>query len=333
MRGATLLILLLALLPGISRGELFNFTTIDVPGATLTSANGINNSDQIVGSYNDSNGTHGFLKLGSIIATFDYPGASTTPHGINDLGQIVGVAAIGHVNEGFLKDGSSYTIVPGPGGSAGQVYGINSSGQVVGWYINFIFIHGFVKDGSHYTDILYPGSSNTFAYGINNEGDVVGQYFGPSTPGFEKHGSTYTRLVFPGATRTSAMGINDNGEIVENARVNGANVAFFLLGSTFNTLAFPGATSTFAEGVNNAGDIVGYYIDTNNVQHGFEAALVPEPSTCFLAGTASLIGLGIAWRRRPSSRVGRCCPGYHPALPASSITDTMVGVPRDPGVI
>ena len=37
------------------------FTTIDVPGATSTSAFGINDSGQIVGSFYDGTTTHGFL--------------------------------------------------------------------------------------------------------------------------------------------------------------------------------------------------------------------------------------------------------------------------------
>src|SRR5215831_18369799 len=37
------------------------FTPIDVPGAFSTAAQGINNNSQIVGSYRDSVGTHGFL--------------------------------------------------------------------------------------------------------------------------------------------------------------------------------------------------------------------------------------------------------------------------------
>jgi uncharacterized membrane protein len=36
-----------------------NYTTLDVPGATDTHANGINASGQIVGWYSDANGVHG----------------------------------------------------------------------------------------------------------------------------------------------------------------------------------------------------------------------------------------------------------------------------------
>ena len=39
----------------------FSFTQIDVPGAIFTEAFDINDAGQIVGGFNDSTGSHGFL--------------------------------------------------------------------------------------------------------------------------------------------------------------------------------------------------------------------------------------------------------------------------------
>jgi probable HAF family extracellular repeat protein len=72
--------------------------TLAVPGAYGTFAEGINNSGQIVGSY-DAGGQHyhGFLLNQGSYTTLDPPGSSpsffglTGAHGINDSGQIVGV--------------------------------------------------------------------------------------------------------------------------------------------------------------------------------------------------------------------------------------------------
>jgi uncharacterized membrane protein len=71
------------------------FTTIDVPGAVKgTVANGINASGQIVGTYQDSVGFHGFeLTTKGIFITIDVPGAiagTTEAFGINSQGQISG---------------------------------------------------------------------------------------------------------------------------------------------------------------------------------------------------------------------------------------------------
>src|SRR5215472_5727743 len=85
------------LLIGVSSGSwaapLYNFTTIDVPGATFTQASGINNAGQIVGVFSDAPAVNqGFLKDGATFTTIGVPGVSNTQaHGINDLGQIVGL--------------------------------------------------------------------------------------------------------------------------------------------------------------------------------------------------------------------------------------------------
>jgi hypothetical protein len=66
--------------------------TIDVPGAASTIVSGINDLDQIAGSYVDSaNVTHGYVISGGRLQTLDAPGAFLTrATGINNLGQVVG---------------------------------------------------------------------------------------------------------------------------------------------------------------------------------------------------------------------------------------------------
>src|SRR6266542_1662032 len=70
----------------------FTFTTIDVPGATATSADRINARGQIVGWYRDARGTlHGFLLDKGTFTTIDPPGSTLTDaFDINARGQIVG---------------------------------------------------------------------------------------------------------------------------------------------------------------------------------------------------------------------------------------------------
>ena len=71
----------------------YSFTTIDVPGASATLANGINSSGQIVGNFTDATGGHGFL------ATPPVPpspfvqisvGSARTPVSIDGKGEIAG---------------------------------------------------------------------------------------------------------------------------------------------------------------------------------------------------------------------------------------------------
>jgi uncharacterized membrane protein len=87
-----LAVLALAWLAGASPANAgYTFTSIDYPGATSTSAYGINDAGQIVGSYFSGSTGKSFLLTSTGFSSFSYPGASqTTAYGINDAGQIVG---------------------------------------------------------------------------------------------------------------------------------------------------------------------------------------------------------------------------------------------------
>jgi uncharacterized membrane protein len=70
-----------------------SFAPFQFPGATQTSANGINDAGQIVGGYYPSffGFSHGYVKDGNAFTTLDYPGAyDTNLFGINNAGLIVG---------------------------------------------------------------------------------------------------------------------------------------------------------------------------------------------------------------------------------------------------
>jgi probable HAF family extracellular repeat protein len=114
----------------------YSFTTIDVPGASYTVAQGINDSGQIVGWYNSTGRGYGFLDTGGSLTTIDVPGAiGTEAYGINDSGQIVGSYYDGRTH-GFLYTGGSFTTIGVPGAVETDAYGINDSGQIVGEYFD-----------------------------------------------------------------------------------------------------------------------------------------------------------------------------------------------------
>jgi probable HAF family extracellular repeat protein len=83
-----------------------SFRTFDVPPPSPnrnTVARGINNAEQIVGSFQDppANGQpRGFLYAGGTFSTIDVPGAElTVAYGINDVKHIVGAFLPGAVPE------------------------------------------------------------------------------------------------------------------------------------------------------------------------------------------------------------------------------------------
>jgi len=112
-------------------------TTIAVPGAFDTQANGINNAGQIVGSFTlDSRNPlhHGFLYTGGAFRTIDVPGAfETQATGINNAGQIVGGFAGDRGIRGFLYAGGTFSTIEVPETIRTEATGINDAGQIVGF--------------------------------------------------------------------------------------------------------------------------------------------------------------------------------------------------------
>src|SRR6266540_290791 len=113
------------------------FTTIDVPGASSTEAFGINPEGNIVGSYLNAAGLHGFLLSKGAFTTIDVPGASgTAAFGINPQGDIVGGYSNATGTHGFLLSKGVFTTIDVPGASYTEAHGINLQGDIVGRYFN-----------------------------------------------------------------------------------------------------------------------------------------------------------------------------------------------------
>jgi uncharacterized membrane protein len=171
------------------------FSTIDFPGAGgATVVQAINDRGQIVGIYDDFDGTSGgFLRdKGGRFTKIEVPGASyTTIHGINKRGQVVGAFLEGGVTpnpdgtlppgvvRGFLWERGRFTTRDVPGSIWTQPFGINDRGEVSGGYYDRIGKqHGFVLQKGKYTTIDAPRpiddfSNGNIAWGINDRGEVV----------------------------------------------------------------------------------------------------------------------------------------------------------------
>jgi len=212
------------------------FTTLDVPGAYVTYARGINDAGQIVGRFEVWSG-HGFRRdTDNSFTTIDAPGAAwTEAFGINATGQIVGWFQDANGLHGFLRtaDGG-FTGLDAPGAIETEAFGINTAGQIVGYFRdNSNTYHGFLRgaDGS-FTTVDAPGAAGTWVSGVNGTGQIVG-YFSDGSNSY--HG-------------------------------------FLLAGGAFTTIEPNSALSSWASGINDAGQIVGRFIDASNVGHGFLAS-------------------------------------------------------------
>jgi hypothetical protein len=165
------------------------FINIAVPfsGAAGESAFMINNSGEIVGTWEDATTQHGFQLSGATYTSFDYPSAvSTAAMSVNNPGEIVGAYTdLSGVTHGFTLSGGTYASYDPPGSTYTVATGINDAGDIVGYYCltsecaagnGWPSPQGFLLSGGTYTTITIPGATATWAADINNNGLIVGDY-------------------------------------------------------------------------------------------------------------------------------------------------------------
>jgi hypothetical protein len=263
------------------------FTTIDVPGASITEINGINSAGDMVGFSGDNliGPLSGFLYSNGSFTTFDYPGQTVTvPGGINDSNLIVGYATQNADQRtsilGFLYDGTNFTTLKDGANSVTEALGINNSGVVVGSAGSFNATKGFALVNGKYKTINFPGSYNYgFASGMNNHGIVVGwTSSGSSEFGYTFKNGKSRNVDFPGAQATAATGVNDNSVVVGSYNPTNTNDyhGFAFKNGKFVSFSYPGAVWTFATGINKSGQVVGYYSFDRAAFHGFATSAIAD---------------------------------------------------------
>ena len=159
------------------------YTPIAVPfaGALATFAYGINDADEIVGGWWDSNrDEHGFTLIGGTYTSFDYPGSEVSAaFGINSAGDIVGgYYDANGIPHAFLLSGGTYTSFDFPG----AVYHGRLRNQRLRRH-RWAVLHnrqcisditmgaqGFLLSQGVFTTIAIPGETFTYATGYQQQG-------------------------------------------------------------------------------------------------------------------------------------------------------------------
>ena len=209
---------------------------IDGPGATFTDANGINNRGEIVGSFVNAQGMHGFVLRRGALTALDVPvqGALTIALGINDRGQITGA----YRSQGLF--------------------------------------HGFLWDRGTFTDIDAADAEDTYLHVINNRGQIVGHSrrdVHSLARAFLWENGNFTFLNIPGVLivgrNKESLGLNERGQIVGSFQSQGVTHGFLLDNGVVTQIDVPGAIATWASGINNRGLIVGSYLDAFFVSHAY----------------------------------------------------------------
>lgn len=248
---------------------------IDYPGAVDTRCQGVNNWGQVVGFYEDTDGSiHGFVYDKGIFSTIDVPGSlDTNASSINDYGQIVGTYDGTH---GFLYDDEEFHGIDVPEALETRCWCINNRGQIVGVFNGSSGAsHGFLYDNGLFTIIDTPDGPDTKTYGINNRGHIVGRYtYEDIGYGFLFNRKEFSGFGVPGAggSGTVAWGINDCNVIVGTYWNNDGGHLFLYYRGLLTSFDVQGALNTFGRDINNSNHIVGFFSDVDtNIHHGFMA--------------------------------------------------------------
>jgi len=252
-----------------AQGAAYTFTRILFPGSASTRATGINGSGQVVGTYQNPDGSfHGYVFDGIAYRTVDFPGAADTYlFGIDGSGRTVGSYGMTDSGpyHGLIVDAGSFSSFDFPGHDTdGRAF--NSSGQIVGIYDSGpgTTAHGYLKTGDAYTSIDVPGADVTYALGIDDAGTITGTYRDATgIHGFFHSAGTFGAIDFPEATHTVVSGINNLGTVVGASQPRGgANLhGFILSGSGYRSIRVdvPGVVLTLPVAINDAGQVVGRY--------------------------------------------------------------------------
>jgi uncharacterized membrane protein len=139
----------------------------------MTKVTGINTAGELVGTYADGSGGHGFLLQAGVLTTIEYPGSvHTYVQGLNDQGQIVGYSGPGR----FVYDiaTQTFTVIKYPHANPTYALAINNNGTVAGYFRQNGINTGFQYSNGKFRPIVYPGSSNTYVNAVSDLNQLVG---------------------------------------------------------------------------------------------------------------------------------------------------------------
>lgn len=270
----------------------FTFTSIDYPGGQLTTARGINNRGDIVGSYRVQYPRHAVLIRGDAFI----PLAPETVLGSmwseafksNDRGDVVGYygPAFEDYAYGFLLRQDVVTTLVFPGAYNTYAFGINDRGTVVGGYeilnnAGALVWNTFLWNNGEFSEVRFPEDwENPSILGINNHGEFVGCYSTAASPEYT-HGFVFRKgqfvsfdVPFADTRFTQANAINEQGHIVGTygKSANPPLRGFLWTGTAFTSIDYPDAWQTTAWGINAAGQISGKHWDSEgSLPRGFLA--------------------------------------------------------------
>ena len=192
---------------------------LNVPGASETTADDINNRGDVVGAFVESGRTFGYIASsgGGFLRLEALGWEVTYASGVNDRQQVVGHAINSDWSSAFLFETGSYTMLDVPGAISVGANDINNKGQIVGGFFDGEGrLNGYLYDRGVVTPLLFPGSEHTTLVAINDRGQIIGNYGGAAANGtFLYSDGVFSEIAPPDAALSFFIsGINDSGRVV-----------------------------------------------------------------------------------------------------------------------
>jgi len=278
----------------------YTFRTFDVPGATGTQVNGVNDGGVIEGAFTDASGQHGFVAGPVGLARFDFPGTSgvTQAFAIDNAGDVVGVYTdAAGASHGFRRSpgGAITALPPAPGAGTGSGQGtfptgITDSGEIVGFSVGPDGVaHGYAQspDG-RFTVINAPGAGaaagqGTFLFSVDDRGVICGGYVtsGNVEFGLVDRGGQITSIDDPATPQNAAGGTDADGfargvMVGDYIDANGGELGYLDRGGRFLAVADPAGSDAPGRGTvitatNDQLTLAGFYITSSGADHGLLA--------------------------------------------------------------
>jgi hypothetical protein len=277
----------------LAHGEAeLSYTTISVPGSTLTHAWGIGPRGDIVGHYTLGGVTRGFLMSRGVFTPIEFPGASLThARGIGPGGEIVGTYKL--LGDGAIRwrsfirtPAGEYQDASVPGHESIMLQRILPDGTLMGC------VHGddttasmkglMIARGGIRIDDIYASMHNG---ATPNGRRIVGLYRNRAAndrpEAYIIDNGVFTPVLPEGAifaegwdmnTAGDAVGFYGYEESIGDGVIATRRRGFLLTRNGLSSIQFPaaGVTDTRVFGINARGDVVGHYI-VGGVIRGFLA--------------------------------------------------------------
>lgn len=253
---------------------MYNFSKIDIAGATQVYVFGLSDDGDIYGTYSDATGDHGFVDRGGTITTIDggVSASATVIKGIDAADRAFGTYTDAFGQHGFVTSGGiGLTVDATATATATVVLGTTATGGVFGEYSDAIGSHGFVNElGTTRTINATASATGTYVTGATTLGQIFGYYFDSAgTHGFIDQGGTITTVdAVPGAHATFFQGSTGATIYGQYTDDTGAHGLLYAGGTLLTVDGSATAYATTIQGVAADGRVFGQYYDVTG-QHGF----------------------------------------------------------------